>query len=151
MSLFWALLQLSFPEDLVLIAAEFTKIQQISSMTQEEVQIFANTVAMAQLGKHNPDQITTEALASILELVRIATHTRKLVCPVQSAGNIFAMPMSYIYNRADIVFCITAKDVKCSRPTSTNLACELSTSKIPRLLPGTAIFRFSTPTRESSS
>ena len=59
---------------------------------------------MAQLGKLNPDQITTEALASILKFVRIAAHTRKLVCWVQSAGDIFAMPMSYVYNCADKVF-----------------------------------------------
>ena len=85
-------------------AAERTKIQQISSMTQEEDWILANTVAMAQLGKLNPNQITTEALTSILEFVRITTHTQKLVCPVQSASNIYAMPMSYVYNRADKVF-----------------------------------------------
>ena len=81
-------------------AAELTKIQQISSMTQEEVQIFANTVSMAQLGKLNPDQITTEALSSILEFVKLATGTRT----VQATGDIFAMPMSYIYNRAAKVF-----------------------------------------------
>ena len=83
---------------------KLTKIQQISSMTQEEDWIFANTVSMAQLGKLNPDQITTEALASILKFVKIATRTRNLVCPVQSTGNIFAISMSYVYNRADKVF-----------------------------------------------
>ena len=75
-------------------AAELTKIQQISSMTQEEVRIFSNTVALAQLGRLNPDQITTEALASIVEFVNIVTKTRQLITPVHSAGDIFAMPMS---------------------------------------------------------
>ena len=51
-------------------------------MVQEEVWIFSNTVAMAQLGRLNPDQITTEALSGILDFVRIATQSRKLVCPV---------------------------------------------------------------------
>ena len=85
-------------------AAELTKIQQISSMVQEEVRIFSNTVAMAQLGRLNPDQISTEALSGILDFVRLATHERKLVSPVQVTGDIFAMPMSYVYNRADKVF-----------------------------------------------
>ena len=56
-------------------AAELTKIQQISSMVQEEVRIFSNTVAMAQLGRLNPDQIITEALSCILNFVRIATQS----------------------------------------------------------------------------
>ena len=85
-------------------AAELTKIQQISSMVQEEVRIFSNTIAMAKLGRLNPDQISTEALSGILDLVRMATQAQKLVSPVQVTGDIFAMPMSYIYNRADKVF-----------------------------------------------
>ena len=85
-------------------AVELSKIQQISSMTQEEVWIFANTVSRAQLGKLNPNQITTKALASILKFVKIATRTRNLVCLVQCTCDIFAMPMSYVYNRADQVF-----------------------------------------------
>ena len=36
--------------------------------------------------------------------MKIATLTRNLVCPVQSTGEIFAMPISYVYNRADKVF-----------------------------------------------
>ena len=62
-------------------AAALTKIQQILSMTQEEVWIFANTVAMAQWGKLNPDQTTKEALASILEFVRFATRSLKTGLP----------------------------------------------------------------------
>ena len=92
--------------------AELTKIQQISSMTQEEVRIFANTVSMAQLGKLNPDQITTETLSSILEFVKLATRTRKLVCSVQSTGDIFAMPMS------------TTALTRCSTSSSTSHWCD---------------------------
>ena len=73
-------------------------------MTQEEVWIFANTVSMAQLGKLNPDQITLEALASILEFLKLATSTRKLVCLVQSTRDIFTMSMSYVDNCTDKVF-----------------------------------------------
>ena len=40
-------------------AARLTRIQQTSSVVQEEVRILTNTVAMAQLGKLNPDQIST--------------------------------------------------------------------------------------------
>ena len=63
-------------------AAELTKIQQISSVTQEEFRILANTVSMAQVGGLNPNQITTKTLQVITEFVKIACDAQNLISPV---------------------------------------------------------------------
>ena len=50
-------------------AASFTKIQQMSSLCQDKVRTFSTTVALAQLGKINPDQISQEAIENVLEFL----------------------------------------------------------------------------------
>ena len=63
-------------------AASFTKIQQMSSLCQDEVRTFSTTVALAQLGKINPDQISQEALENVLEFLDLVTETKGMVTPV---------------------------------------------------------------------
>jgi hypothetical protein len=85
-------------------AAALTKVQQVSSMCEEEVRILSNTIALAQLGKINPDQISVEALKDIVDFVQLATNARGMVSPVHVASDIFAMPMSYVYNEKEKIF-----------------------------------------------
>ena len=48
-------------------ASSFTKIQQMSSLCQDEIRTYSTTaVALAQIGKINPDQISQEALENVL-------------------------------------------------------------------------------------
>ena len=85
-------------------AASFTKIQQMSSLCQDEVRTFSTTVALAQLGKINPDQISQEALENVLEFLDLVTETKGMVTPVKSTADIFTMPMSYVFNKARETF-----------------------------------------------
>ena len=59
---------------------------------------------MVQLGKLNPDQILTEVIQSILDIINLATRVKKMICPVRSTVDIFAMPMSYVFNLEERVF-----------------------------------------------
>ena len=47
-------------------ASSFTKIQQMSSLCQDEIRTYSTAVALAQIGKINPDQISQEALENVL-------------------------------------------------------------------------------------
>ena len=78
-----------------------TKVQQVSSMVQEEVEIFFNAVALAQLGKLNPNQVTTESIQSIIDFINLGTSSLKMVSPVHFDGNLITMPMSYVFPSSD--------------------------------------------------
>ena len=54
-------------------AASFTKIQQMSSLCQDEVCTIFTTVVMAKIGKINPDQILREALKIVVEFLELVT------------------------------------------------------------------------------
>ena len=76
----------------------------MSSLYQDEVRTFSTTVALAQLGKINPDQISQEALENVLEFLDLVTETKGMVTPVKSTADIFTMPMSYVFNKARETF-----------------------------------------------
>ena len=56
--------------------SSFTKFKQMSSLCQYEVWIFSNTVAVAQIRKINPDQISSEALENVMVLLQMVTNQR---------------------------------------------------------------------------
>ena len=74
-------------------ASSFTKIQEMSSLCQDEVRTFSTTVALSQTGKINPDQISQEALENVLEFLDLVTEAKGRVTPVKSTADIFTMPM----------------------------------------------------------
>ena len=82
-------------------ASILTKDQKHSSMVQEEVRIFSNTISLAQLGKLNPIQVMTESLQSIIHFVKAATLGLKMVLPVHTTADIFAVPLTYVFNREE--------------------------------------------------
>ena len=79
-------------------ASSITKIQQMSSLCQDEVRTFSTTVALAQIRKINPDQISQEASENVLEFLELVTEAKGMVTPVKSTADIFTMPMSYVFN-----------------------------------------------------
>ena len=85
-------------------ASSFTKIKQMSSLCQDEVRTFSTMVALAQIGKINPDQISQEALENALEFLDLVTEVKGMVTPVKSTADIFTMPMSYVFNKAQETF-----------------------------------------------
>ena len=85
-------------------AASFTKIQQMWSLCQDEVRTFSTTVAMAQIGKINPDQISQEALENVVEFLQMVTKIKDLVTPVKVPANLFTMSMSYVFNKEQETF-----------------------------------------------
>ena len=70
-------------------ASSFTKIQQMSSLCQDEGRTFSTTVALAQIGKINSDQISQEALENVLEFLDLVTEAKGMVTPVKSTADIY--------------------------------------------------------------
>ena len=85
-------------------ASSFTKIQQMSSLCQDEDRTFSTKVALSQIGKINPDQISQEALENVLEFLDLVTKAKGMVTPVKSTADIFTMPMSYVFNKEQETF-----------------------------------------------
>lgn len=85
-------------------AASFTKIQQMSTLCQDEVQTFSTTVALAQIGKINPDQISQEALENVVDFLDLVTKTKDMVTPVKTPTDLSSMPMSYVFNKEQETF-----------------------------------------------
>ena len=85
-------------------AAAFTKVQQMYSLCQDEVRTFSTTVALAQIGKINPDQISQEALKNIVEFLEMVTEMKNMVTPVKTPADLFSMPMSYVFNKEQETF-----------------------------------------------
>ena len=79
-------------------AAVFTKLQVFGGVISREVDTFADTVKMAQLGKLNPDQISLATLNDIVQFIQTTEEEFKLTSPVKKAADIFTMPHSYLYN-----------------------------------------------------
>lgn len=79
-------------------AAVFTKLQVFGGVISREVDTFADTVKMAQLGKLNPDQISLATLNDIVQFIQTTEEEFKLTSPVKKAADIFTMPLSYLYN-----------------------------------------------------
>ena len=85
-------------------ASSFNKIQQMSSLCQDEIRTFSTTVALAQIGKINPDQILQGALEDIVEFLKIVIEARGMVLLVKTTADMFTMPKSYIFNKAQETF-----------------------------------------------
>ena len=81
----------------------------MSSLCQDEVRTFLTTVALAQIGKINPDQISQEALENVLEFLDLVTKAKGMV---KSTADIFTMPMSPRLQQG-------SRDVLLHRPHST--------------------------------
>jgi hypothetical protein len=79
-------------------ASVFTKLQVFGGIIQQEVDTFADTVKMAQLGKLNPDQISLSVLDDIVAFIQTVEAERGLTSPVKLAADLFTMPLSYLYN-----------------------------------------------------
>lgn len=79
-------------------AGIFAVLSQFSGLMAEEVRVFADTCKFAQLGKLNPDQVPMETVHEIWDFIRGVEKERGLISPVERASDLFAMPISYMYN-----------------------------------------------------
>ena len=61
-------------------------------------------MALAQIGKINPDQISQEALKNIVEFLEMVTEMKNMVTPVKTPADLFSMPMSYVFNKEQETF-----------------------------------------------
>ena len=132
-------------------AASFTKVQQMSSLCQDEVRTFSTTVALAEIGKINPDQISQEALENAVEFLEMVTEMKNIVTPVKTPANLVSMPMSYVFNKEqETFFFIIHIPLTRAEQVMDMFECIPSTSKMPRRRPGIVTSRSSPPTNKFS-